>query len=493
MTPVKVQSGGVIDRQSVPEQLESSRALRSTTSRFEQIVNLVFHHPTAVTVMMVAEGVLSCVAIAACPFVGGVTAVILGIGGAIFLTASVVVIVAGTIFFRNTFGFHHDMRQHTFTPTSQGTARLFYQGDVPILELASDDPYRVGHDQGCMMGPYLKKILSRLNFAKYFVKFFLETKRFPHILRAIKEKIPSEYLEEMKGIADGFNTWQERESSSKKIEVTIDTLLMLHLMADQCHFDQNGAEKMASVACTVVVDRDEKEGLTFGRNMDWPSFGIFGDMSCVIHRKYSDGRRSTAEVGFPGLVGTFTGMNDRGVSLAMNVCAGHTISVRGMPAVFFNRSCLEHADSALHIKKRAKEETPLGPYHLTVVDATSAQSIHFWQGGEESPCVVRKKPKHEPLITTNCRYTFLGQRYAHMHHSEEREKRIRDLFRREVSRPSKGDLVRESLTLPYVNNMITTHKVVMCPQSKRMQVAFDNAYCGEVPLHEVDTAVLFGA
>ncbi|NGX26258.1 MAG: hypothetical protein K940chlam6_00173 [Chlamydiae bacterium] len=52
-------------------------------------------------------------------------------------------------------------------------------------------------------------------------------------------------------------------------------------------------------------------------------------------------------------------------------------------------------------------------------------------------------------------------------------------------------LIAHGLTLPYVNNVITTHTVEMLPGEKRMRAAFDNSYSASQPMQEIDTTDLF--
>ena len=129
-------------------------------------------------------------------------------------------------------------------------------------------------------------MLSRLNFIKR-VAPIPNPKQIPETLKAIRETLPQEYLEEMEGIVEGFNKWssgQFRLFGQNKI--TLDDLLFAHLMPDAIHFlpkqtEQKlfaGKSKSAGLACTVVIDRDEKNGITFGRNMDWASFGNIGEV-----------------------------------------------------------------------------------------------------------------------------------------------------------------------------------------------------------------------
>lgn len=409
---------------------------------------------------------------------------------------------------------HHFMENHVFAPAVYNAGRLYYQGDVPILELQSDDPYEAGVAHGYLLGAPLDDLLQRLAMIKRFARM-PHADQLPETLKAIREKLLPEHVRELEGIVDGFNQWS-KENKWFKHDVTVEDLILFHLMPDSIHFSPKEMEAALGgvqndepespglldhvlnvLGCTVVIDRDQEEGMVFGRNMDWPSFGVFGTYTLIINRKYTDQKYSTAEIGVPGFVGTLTGMNKHGLTLAMNVCSGDTDSIRGVPAAFFNRSSLDSCQNVKEVEEKIEKEAPLGSYHLSTADAQGvAKSFHFYQGDEEEEHVVREWKAGQPLITTNCQYTLDEQTAAPMHCSAEREKVIKKLFNEaeaEVLDDSleRGKLVEASLSLPFVNNSITAHTVVMYPESKKMKVAFDNIFSASVERHDVDLESLF--
>lgn len=480
-------------------------------SMYQKVISWAQENPTLVKITEISGMILGVVAVAALPLtypIAGVAALlatgVLGCVGIISFVAYKALDLAVSP--------HHNMKNHVFHTGSYGVGRLYYQRDVPILELNSNDPYEAGIAHGYLMAEPLSFLLEKLTIAKRFTDFI----QMPHNVEAlnlIREQIPHHYLTEMEGIVEGFNRWNRHHQKQPLFKLTLDYLLVLHLMPDSTHFDINsiGDEKPAAIrnplssdatpvlGCTVVIDQDKEEGLTFGRIMDWESFGYFGSHSLVINRKYTNGKASTAEVGFPGFVGTITGMNKHGLSLSMNVCSGSTNSIQGMPAVFFNRLCLEDSQDVEHVNQIIQQQAPLGGYHLSAADSESAKAFHLYQNREDEnePHVIREfNPRRAPLIVTNCNYKSNGSRTNPMHCSYERENHIRKLFKKAQShfpKPAlkRSDVVEYSLKLPFVNNSLSTHKVMMFPQSKKMKVAFNNHFAGKSLLQEVDTKGLF--
>lgn len=405
---------------------------------------------------------------------------------------------------------HHDMRIHVFKEATHGAAKLYYQGDIPILELQYDDPYVAGFSQGYLMGKYFEKLLNRMSFLNR-VLGNPKPQDIPQTLEAVLKLLPEDYLSELKGMVEGYNQWLKDNSWLTPTDVTIEEVILFHLMPDSLHFSPqdvevilqgNGtsvpqhAEQTKPIGCTVVIGKDDEKGMTFGRNMDWPSFGFFGTYSLIINRKHPEKKLSTVELGFPGFLGSLTGMNKNGLSAAMNVCSHQTSTVLGLPAVFYNRMCLEKCRTVNDVKTVVNRQSPLGAYHLSLADRMAAHSFHFFQGANGSH-VVRDWKNKQPLITTNCQYLSKnGSETGNLHCSVERKQMLNQFFKDAKKKINPGgihqsELIEASLSLPYVNNDLTTHQVIMYPQSRGIRVAVDNKFAGRLALHNLDTTNMF--
>ncbi|MCE5316774.1 MAG: C45 family autoproteolytic acyltransferase/hydrolase [Parachlamydia sp.] len=470
----------------------------------------VHNHSTLVKVIEVAGLILGLASIAAAPaafILLGPVALLIPIAGTALVAISYLAMTKLHLLLSTA----HSMKNHTFKPATFGAGRLYYQGNIPILELKSDDPYKAGEAHGYLLGAQLHRTLQTLHTVN---KSSLNPHRtpspasIPHVMKTLRAQIPEDYLREMQGLVDGYNKWAKGGFLRRAGKVTLDDLILMHMKPDSLHFQgfdsaHAAQPQLASIhplGCTVAIDKDAKEGIIFGRNMDWPSLNIFGSHTLIINRKYSGHKQSTVEVGLPGFVGTLTGMNKQGLSLAMNVCSGNTRKIEGMPAAFYNRYCLENCKTVQDVAARVAEKHPLGDYHLSAADTNHAIAFHFNQGDRNGPQkhVVREWDQAAPLVVTNCRYQADGCASArsHMFFSKEREELFKRLINeaKETLTPqelSMDKVIAAGLALPYINNTLTTHKVVMLPQSRKMRVAFDNAFAGKRPLHDLDTAALF--
>jgi hypothetical protein len=472
-------------RGALPEQ-------NKNLTRLEAWCSWIHERPTTVKVLKIAALILGIGLIASLPF----TAPILGTGllvglaitGALLILTSSVALVALDLLVSS-----HNMKNHVYKPNQCESGKLYYEGDVPILSLDYDDPIKAGRAQGYLCGEVINRISKRLDLVLHTLGRKPRSSQLSNILSKVRATSPW-FLSEIKGLVEGYNRWaREQHWWQFPKKLTEDDILLLQLIPDSLQFDPGAAEsnlqiqptpEWQRVACSAIVERNEKTGFVFARNMDWPSFGLLGACSLVIHRKNKGVRLETVEVGFPSFIGTLTGMNSNGLSLAMNVCPptrDPAVDVRGMPAALYNRMCLEMWSTVDDLEVFSRIWSPLGPYHLTVSDKVKALSIHFYQDySRNPPHFIRRYDDNQHLYTLNCYYNHpcnCGDKRPHQ---------IDRFFQHRDNRP-----LEEALSLPFVNNLGTTHRVVMEPQTRRFRVAFDNSFAGKAPLQEVSASALF--
>jgi hypothetical protein len=430
----------------------------------------IHNHPTTIKVIKVAGLVLGSAMLvaAACAFPWVPLGVVigLGLGGAVVAAASLIVLrILGLVV-----PTHHDMRHHVFTPGQCEGGRLYYEGDVPILSITTRDPVAAGKAHGYLCGEAIDHLAKRFCAVTQIIG---ASHPLAKDLSEVRRWIPSDFLREMEGVVAGYNQWaDEHHRSARSRTVTLDYLLLLHLIPD---LGQRLSD--AHVACSSIIDSDEQSNPLFARNLDWPSLGVTGTYSLVISRKHP-GRTSTVEVGFPSFIGTLTDMNAHGVALAMNVASG---DVRlGMPSVFFNRVCLEDGTSVAHVARFVRNHSALAPYHMTVADEASAASFHMYlqTPNLETIRVDRQWDKVKPLVTLNCSY--LPEPFFFDTFDTDRQQSLDRFFNDRDGRP-----LEEALSQSYVNNAGTVHRVVMNPKLRIFKVAFDNSFAGDVSLHSL--------
>jgi predicted choloylglycine hydrolase len=112
---------------------------------------------------------------------------------------------------------------------------------------------------------------------------------------------------------------------------------------------------LACSSLLVEAERSATGGPLLGRNLDYPSLGYIQQYSLVtVYRP--KGKHAFASVGFPGLVGCLSGMNDAGLSVAIlevfDVKEGQkNFDAQGVPYALCYRKVLEECTTIAEAKK----------------------------------------------------------------------------------------------------------------------------------------------
>ena len=478
---------------------------------FKGAVRSIHEHPTTTKIIEATSFALGAGLLASLPFtasrpkigrvVGAVTS-----GVALMLASSVAHLTLDLLIPP-----HHDMKNHVYQPGECDGGRLYYEGDVPILSLDSDTPFEAGKAHGYLCGEAIHRIFKRLDLILHNIKSEPRSEESPNTLAAIRETIPSEYLQEIEGLVEGYNQWAKEQYWWKfPKKITADDILYVHLIPDCSGLFGGGLRRYRdmelfgiehprqNVACSAIIDQDPNKGFVFARNMDWPSYGLLGTYSLIINRKHENhnGLHSTVEVGVPGFIGTITGMNDQGLSIAMNtnmMALSVYREVRGMPMMFYNRTCLERCSNLKAVEDFTHHHRPFESYHLTVADRDQAASIHFYQdlrrGKFKQHHSIRRWKKDHPLSTFNGEYSYTDKAPPPQinYHKEPRDDILDAFFARRKNEP-----LEDALALPEINDNNTIHRVIMEPETSTFRVAFDNALAGKAPLQSISTRKIFG-
>jgi predicted choloylglycine hydrolase len=151
------------------------------------------------------------------------------------------------------------------------------------------------------------------------------------------------------------NAKDELESMSKAAGVGMESIIAANTM-----FDLKGA-----IACSAILvepGKSQTGGPLLARNLDYPSLGYIHNHTLVTVYKPKD-KHAFVTIGFPGLYGCLSGMNDAGLALAVleviQVKPGErSFNAEGVPYAINYRQLLEEcttideAFKALSTKKR---------------------------------------------------------------------------------------------------------------------------------------------
>ena len=404
--------------------------------------------------------------------------------------------------------FVHEMKNHAFETFENDKASLFYKNDVPVLKIKVKDPFDVGFVQGYHLQKNIRDIIKNWSLAiqrlPSFMPFLHDTPyshEVENLLEEVKKKIPEKYIKEMEGLVEGYNKKiDEKSYIFKEKKLTLNDVILFHLEPDIRHIKHKELEKklQGAAACSTLVAKDRKNGIVFAHNTDWPSFSVIGPNSIVISKKSPFNDAMVAHVTVPGLVaGSLMALNALGLAVCMNICNGETKKVDGMPNGIFTRYVIDSSKDVAQVYKRISNKNSLGPYHLIAADKNNAQAFFIQQGDKKFETL--KLSKKRPLVVTNFRYDKLkpSEKEADdINFSSNRENRIYKMLKdiKENINPRQIDLVelfKKSLSLPFVNNLLTAHSVVANTNKLELNVAFDNAYAAKNDLKRLSKEDLF--
>jgi isopenicillin-N N-acyltransferase-like protein len=229
-------------------------------------------------------------------------------------------------------------------------AELRYVGNVP-LAILSGTPEEMGRQHGELLAGPGKAIAA---FPERFAEEFGVTAFWPLVTQAGKTLVmqaPERHQQELAAIA------KHSDLSSDKLAVG-NTLLELR--------------RLGCSAIVVEPARSATGGPIFGRNFDFLTLGELDQYSMVIVYR-PEGKHAFASVGFPGMVGAISGMNDAGLAVGtldveQSADGSRKFNPTGVPLAFVFRRILEECTTVDEAEALLKSIKPTTWMNLTVCD-----------------------------------------------------------------------------------------------------------------------------
>jgi isopenicillin-N N-acyltransferase like protein len=354
-------------------------------------------------------------------------------------------------------------------PTGRaGNAELRYIHDVPVLTVGGS-PDEIGAGVG---GLALKPSSRLLSFTRDLLKAGKADDAWPLFVRAGKgmvKSFPADYRVEMDAVA--------RSAGADR-----DTVMVANTF-----FDLKSV--FGCSALMVEGTRSATGGVLFGRNLDYPSLGYIHEHTLVtVYRP--TGKHAFASVGFPGLVGVLSGMNDAGLCVAVlevyDAKEGEPhFNPKGIPYAMCHRRLLEECTTIAEAKKLLEAMPRTSLLNLAVADQTSTAVF------EVTPKQVVLRPSvHGVCTCTN-----------HFCTDEVKPAKAEDLFNSDgrlgildKARDAKSKLGVEDVHkyLHAVNQgELTLQTMIFDPANLRLHLAFGKMPSSGGELHTIDLAPLF--
>lgn len=240
--------------------------------------------------------------------------------------------------------------------SSAEASQLRWDGDLPII-VVQGTPYAMGYQHGLLLRPRI--VRGTRHILNYFyrqipapgLRRWLVNRYLDHAFRQMRPFIPPEYLEELRGLADGSG-------------VPLHDLQRLQAIAE-----------VTSQGCSTLAafGRATRDGrLYHTRNLDWAIAVGAQEFAAVIIQRPA-GKHAFANLGYAGFIGVLSGVNDAGISIGEVGAETVDQTYRGMPMAFVLRKILEDADN-LDDVRRLMETTPrTRGYNYVFADAEAKQ------------------------------------------------------------------------------------------------------------------------
>jgi hypothetical protein len=277
---------------------------------------------------------------------------------------------------------------------------------------------------------------------------------------------------------------QELEAMVKSAGVPRDPVIAGNTFFDLKKF-------LACSAILVESQRSATGGPLLGRNLDYPSLGYIHQYSLVtVYRP--TGKHAFVSIGFPGLVGCLSGMNDAGLAVAVlevfDVKSGEpSFNANGIPYALCYRQLLEECTTIAEAQKRLERLPRTATTNLVLADRSGIAVL------EVTPKrVLRRNPEQGLCACTNhfCLAALKPEQPANVDRSFERFATLAKVRSwRDRLRP---EGLRKHLDAVNLGDL-TLQTMVFDPAALQLHLSIGNPPASAGILHTIDLAPLFQA
>lgn len=248
----------------------------------------------------------------------------------------------------------------TLTERTSGAGRLMVVNQVPVLYVEGT-PEEIGHQTGELLGDKIKVLLC-----------------YPRLMIKLSGK--NLIWEDV--VADVRKLWQNApDDHRKEVDALIaasgidrDLLLTGNLLADLYR-------ELACSSLLVEPSHSKTGGLLFGRNLDFFGGGVLHQFTIVTVCR-PVGKHAFASIGFTGLAGCLSGMNDAGLSIAVHEVleasdGSKVFNPQGVPYTFALRRVLEECTTIDEAEKLLRSLKRTIRISLAVCDRKKAAILEI--------------------------------------------------------------------------------------------------------------------
>jgi len=341
---------------------------------------------------------------------------------------------------------------------------LRYVDGLPVLIVAGS-PEEIGRQKAALTADVTKKLSS---YPRDLLRRLGLERQWPSLVekgRTLLERIHPDHLAELHAFADA--TGMDREQG-----VVGNTLVDMYRGGFGCS------------SLMVAPQRSATGGTLMGRNLDFFTLGRLQQYSLVtVHRP--QGKRAFVSIGFPGMFGCLSGMNDAGLAVAVHevLLAGDGSAMfnpKGVPYTFCFRRILEECATIEEAEKLLRSTERTTRLNLAVCDRRAGAVLEMTpkslalREGEGGLCICTNHFRTKDLVMF-----ALCRRYTTLARSE--------------SLP-KFDVAAVGRKLDEVNQgSRTIQTMIFEPATLVLHLAIGGAPSSSLPLKRLDLKLLFSS
>jgi hypothetical protein len=266
-----------------------------------------------------------------------------------------------------------------YPEAKHGKGELKYINGLPVLVLQGT-PEEMGEQMG-VLG--IKPARDIFQVQQEFLRVRGLEKAWPWLVKVCNLMVPQFPPDHLK----------ELEAAAKVSGVDRDQFIVANTVYDIIKIS----------GCSTLVISPEKSSTgtpIFGRNLDFFLIANINEYSLVkVYRP--KGKHAFASVGFPGLFGSVSGMNDAGLSLAANEVSSTKdgspkFDLKGVPLILAFRRILEECSTVDEVEKFLRAMRRSSSINLTVCDKKGGVVFEITPKN-----VITRRPEEGILACTN--------------------------------------------------------------------------------------------
>lgn len=307
-----------------------------------------------------------------------------------------------------------DLKPFRYSPAKHGKGELTYINGVPVLMLQGT-PVEMGEQTGVLAVRQSKPLYKfpRDYFLGECSRQILNTNptwttkdlKFKLAAATAEQGLWPQVQKKAARLESNFPESQRIELKAMADAVGEDVVSYQQLVASNGLFDLGHVPQGELIrGCSSLIippQHTSTKGLLFGRNLDFYHFGYLYQYSLLmVYRSEDPKKHSFVSAGFPGFVGSFTGMNDAGLTIANHeVQDPETTTLfnpKGVPFAMAYRRVLEECQTIGDAIKLLDSMERASVTSLVIADATGGAVI------EVTPdALAVRRFKDKPGVCTN--------------------------------------------------------------------------------------------